>query len=174
MKVITDNLGREWEIKITITNIQRVKEHTGVDLTRLVVIDSNGNVDNGKSMVNQLADDPVKLMMVIWTLCRPQAEARQIDPEAFFNGFSGDAIPAANYAMLEEVADFFPSAQRRMIRRYIDLTRRCGDIIEKNCEKLFSDPRYEEFTERQIQEIVAEQNKEWEKLLNSPTASPVQ
>lgn len=174
MKAITDNLGRQWELKINITNLQRVKEFTGVDLTKLVVMDSSGKIDSEKSTINTLAEDPVKLMMVIWTLCEKQASAKQIDAEAFFEGFAGDAIPAANYALLEEVADFFPSAQRQAFRKYIDLTRRCGDIIGKNYEKLLSDHRYEEFVEQQIQQIVDEQDRELEALLNSPTNSQEQ
>lgn len=109
MHIFTDAAGREWSLVITIGTIRRVRELAGVDLMQI----ANGD------LLQRLAD-PVLLADVLWAICKPQADAKGVAPDAFAEGLLGDAIEAATKAFLAEVIAFFPSQTRALLQRVLD------------------------------------------------------
>jgi hypothetical protein len=122
MKTFPDTTGRTWTVAVTVDAIKRVRGLANVDL--MTVID-------GK-LVGRLSTDPVLLVDVLYALCKPEADAAGVSDEDFGRAMAGDAIGLATDALLEDLADFFPSARRTVLRKALAKTRaveaRAGEI----------------------------------------------
>jgi hypothetical protein len=102
VKPFTDSQGRTWNVTINVSAIKRVRDILGVDLL---------DVANG-DLLSRLADDPCVLVDVLYVLCKPDADAKGITDEDFGRGMVGGALDEASSALMKELLDFFPSAQR--------------------------------------------------------------
>ena len=107
MKTFADNAGRTWTVAINVDCIRRVKKLLDVNLLDAI---------EGK-LIEQLVSDPVLLCDVIYVICKPEADAQSVSDEEFGRAMAGDAIDAATNALLEELADFFPSGKRQVLRK---------------------------------------------------------
>ena len=107
MKTFTDNAGRTWTVTVNVDAIRRVRSLLGVDLL---------SVADGK-LLERLVADPVLLCDVIYAVCRPEADAKQVSDEEFGRAMAGDAIDLATTALLEELVAFFPLAKRRLLAK---------------------------------------------------------
>ncbi len=113
MKTFTDNAGRTWTVAINVDAIKRVRDLLEVDL--LEVLD-------GK-LIEKLYRDPVLLCDVVYTACKPEADARSVTDEDFGRAMAGDAIEHAAKALLEELVDFSPSPRDRAnLQRILETT----------------------------------------------------
>jgi hypothetical protein len=106
MTHFTDNQGRTWVLTVNVDAIKRVRQLTDVDLLTVV----------GGDLLERLAEDPVLLCDVLFALCKPEADAKQVSDEDFGRSMSGDAIETATTALLEAIADFFPSRKAALLR----------------------------------------------------------
>lgn len=104
MRRFTDNDGREWVVSVNVAAVKRVRALTGVDLL--------GLLDPSSCVAEKLAD-PVTLCDVLFAVVSPDADKRGVASECFGAAMGGDAIDSATAALMAEVVDFFPSAQRR-------------------------------------------------------------
>jgi len=102
MKAFTDSQGRTWPVVINVSAIKRVRDILGVDLL---------DVANG-DLLARLADDPCVLVDVLYVLCKPDADAKGVTDEDFGRGMVGGVLDEASSALMKELLDFFPSAQR--------------------------------------------------------------
>ena len=102
MKPFTDSQGRTWNVTVNVSAIKRVRDILGVDLL---------DVANG-DLLSRLADDPCVLVDVLFVLCKPEADAKGVSDEDFGRGMVGGVLDEASAALLKELLDFFPSAQR--------------------------------------------------------------
>jgi len=102
MKTFNDSQGRTWSVVINVGAIKRVRDLLGVDLL---------DVANGE-LLSRLADDPCALVDVLYVLCKPEADAKGVTDEDFGRGMVGGVLDEAASALLKELLDFFPSAQR--------------------------------------------------------------
>ena len=102
MKPFTDASGRTWELTVVVSAVKRVRDLLGVDLM---------DVASG-DLLERLADDPVLLVDVLYVLCKPQADAKSITDEDFGRAMVGGVLDEAASALMKELLDFFPSAQR--------------------------------------------------------------
>jgi hypothetical protein len=115
MQTFTDSAGRTWNVTVNVGAIKRVRDLLGVDLL---------DVANG-DLLARLADDPCLLVDVLFALCKPDADAKGVDDEDFGRGMVGGALDEASAALMKELLDFFPSAQRakalgRMARKIVE------------------------------------------------------
>jgi len=128
MKTFSDNAGRTWTVQIDVAAIKRVRSLIDVDL--LDAVDGN--------LLERLVADPVLLCDVIYCLCRPQAEKSGVTDEDFGRAMAGDALEAATGALLEELADFFPPAKRRLLKKALgklrELEARALEVAEARLE----------------------------------------
>src|SRR5262245_66052332 len=104
MKTFSDNAGRIWTLQINVDAIKRVRDLAEVNLLEVV---------EGK-LLERLISDPVLLCDVIYSVCKPEADAKQVSDEDFGRAMAGDAIEAATTALLEELVGFFPQARRKV------------------------------------------------------------
>ena len=102
MKPFTDKEGREWPVVVNVGAVKRVRDILGVDLLDVAKGD----------LLERLADDPVLLVNVLYVLCRPEADARGVSDEDFGRAMVGGVLDEAASALMKELLDFFPSAQR--------------------------------------------------------------
>ena len=107
MKTFKDNAGRTWTITVNVDAIKRVRSLLNVNLMDAV---------DGK-LLEQLATDPVLLCDVIYCLCKPEADTKNVTDEDFGRSMAGDAIEHATTALLEELVDFFPLGKRRVLQK---------------------------------------------------------
>jgi hypothetical protein len=115
MKQFTDNSGRTWTVPVNVDGIKRVRSLLGVNLLDVL--------DDGCKLLADLHDDPVLLVDVLYCLCKPEAEAKQVTDEEFGRAMSGDALLHASKALLEGLSDFFPNArQRAAMKRLLQTT----------------------------------------------------
>jgi hypothetical protein len=115
MKTFTDSQGRTWSLVINVSAVKRVRDVLGVDLL---------DVANG-DLLSRLADDPCLLVDVLFALCKPEADAKGVTDEDFGRAMVGGVLDEAASALLKELLDFFPSAQRaralgRMARKIVE------------------------------------------------------
>ena len=102
MKPLTDSVGRAWEVTVNVGAVRRVRDLLGVDLMDVA----------GGDLLDRLADDPVLLVDVLYVLVKPQADAKGVSDEDFGRAMVGGVLDEAASALMKELLDFFPSAQR--------------------------------------------------------------
>jgi hypothetical protein len=102
MKTFTDSQGRTWTVVVNVSAVKRVRDLLDVDLL---------DVANG-DLLARLADDPCLLVDVLFALSKPEAQAKGVTDEDFGRGMVGGVLDEASSALMKELLDFFPSAQR--------------------------------------------------------------
>ena len=113
MTTFNDTQGRTWTISINVDAIRRVRSLLNVNLLDAV---------DGK-LLEQLVVDPVLLCDILFALVKPEADARNVTDEDFGRALGGDALDHATTALLEGLADFFPSAKAAVFRQAIEKLR---------------------------------------------------
>ncbi len=103
MHSFKDPKGQTWDIFINVNTIKRVRSRCNVNLL---------DVFEGK-LLDRLATDPVLLVDVLYVLCQPQADMRNITDEMFAELMAGDVIEAATKALCDELVSFSPSPKHR-------------------------------------------------------------
>ncbi len=125
MKTFNDNAGRTWTISINVDAIKRVRGLLDVDL--LGILDGQ--------LIEKLYRDPVLLCDVVYAVCKPEADAREISDEEFGRAMAGDAIEHATKALLEELVNFCPSPRdranlQRILATTWNVMDKARDVIE--------------------------------------------
>jgi len=105
MRTFKDNAGRDWTVAINVDVVQRVRDLLKLDL--LGVLDGE--------LTQKLIDDPVLLCNVVYVVCKPEADAKNVKDTDFGRAMAGDAIDAATTTLLEELVDFFPKSRRGLL-----------------------------------------------------------
>jgi hypothetical protein len=108
MKTFKDNAGRTWSVAINVDAVKRIKARVGVDLLMVGVSDAR--------LAAELAEDPIKLVDVLFAAMEPEAVANGVTDVEFGRAMGGDAIDDATAALMEEVVDFFPKGRRSVLR----------------------------------------------------------
>jgi hypothetical protein len=107
MRVYKDNAGRTWSISINVDAAKRLRDF-GFDLNKFTEGDA--------AMINSLADDPVRMVDVLFVVVKPEADALKITDEDFGRSMGGDSLDAALTALMGEIIDFFPSRLRGILK----------------------------------------------------------
>jgi hypothetical protein len=142
MKSFTDNAGRVWTLAVNVAAIKRVRAICDVDLNSIVEMDAD-NKPSAK-LLERLSTDPVLLVDVLYAVCKPEADAKNIGDEDFGRAMAGDAIDHATAALLDEIIDFFPEAKREAFKKILSATRRFEAIARKRMETLLADGSFED------------------------------
>mgnify|MGYP001318999647 CR=1 FL=1 len=128
-RIFDDNNNRRWHVSVNVASIKRVKALLGVDL--LAITDGN--------LLERIIGDPVQLCDILYALCQPQAQLDEVTDEQFGQGLCGDSIEHATTALLESLADFFPSGKRQVLHKALAKIREVeAKAIELANQKLDS------------------------------------
>ncbi len=145
MRKFTDNEGREWILELNVFAIKRVRDLAEVDLL---------DVKDGK-VFETLLSDPITLCNVIYVICKPEADAKEISDEDFGRSMAGDAIENATTALLEELTDFFPNPSRRaVLRKALEKLKGLESLMIETADKVMDDPRMEQEMRKAIESVV--------------------
>lgn len=136
MKTFNDNAGRTWTVSVNVDGIRRVRTLLSVNLLDVL--------DDGCKLLAQLHDDPVLLVDILYCLCKPEADTKQISDEAFGRSMSGDALLHGAQALLEGLSDFFPNARHRaamkgLLAKTQQVADRLLDHVELTIQQLDPD-----------------------------------
>ena len=142
MKSFTDNLGRTWTLVVNVAAIKRVRALCGVDLNAIVEVDKNNTPT--AELLERLSTDPVLLVDVLYAVCKPECDRKNISDEDFGAAMAGDAIEQATSALLDEVVDFFPTAKRAALQKILAATRRIEALAKKKLENILGSAEFEE------------------------------
>jgi len=101
MKIFKDVKGESWEIIINVAAIKKVRDLLNADLLDV------------QTTLPRLLADPIFLVDVLYCLCKPQADAKNISDEQFGEGMAGDCLGSAKNTLVEELKSFFPTPEER-------------------------------------------------------------
>jgi len=130
VRAFKDSAGRSWTLQIHVEAIKRVRGLIQVDLLDLA---------EGK-LIERLASDPILLCDVVYAVIKPDADAISVSDVDFGRAMGGDCLEAATTALLEELADFFPSSKRQILRMALIKFRDVDAKILALAEKRMSSP----------------------------------
>lgn len=104
-----DKEGREWHTTITVNTVRRVRELTDVLLTDAADSD----------LIERLYGDVLMLCDVLYAVCKPEADKRGIDAEAFGELLANETIDEACESFMGDLIRFFPSGRRQRAERIL-------------------------------------------------------
>ena len=142
MKSFTDNAGRVWMLAVNVGAIKRVRALCGVDLNSIIELDEK-NKPTAK-LLERLSTDPVLLVDVLYAVCKPECDSKNVTDEEFGAAMAGDAIDLATSTLLDEIIDFFPEAKRLAFQKILSATRRFEEIARKRLTDMLTDNRFED------------------------------
>ena len=143
MKTFKDNAGRTWTVTVNVDAIKRVRSLLDVNLLDAV---------DGK-LLERLVTDPVLLCDVIYCVCKPEADTKNISDEDFGRAMAGDAIEHATTALLEELVDFFPLGKRRVLQKALGKLKTLEAKALAVAEKRIDSPELEAEMEAALNSI---------------------
>lgn len=110
MPSFKDCEAREWNLRIDVDAIRRVRSAFSIDLATLLA---------SPESIERLTDDVCLTIDVIYELCRPVATQLGITAEAFGRSLFGDPLGNAVRAFEEALIEFLPESSRRETARQI-------------------------------------------------------
>jgi len=154
MKTFTDNASRTWTAVVNVDAFKRVKSLLNVNLMEAV---------EGK-LLERLVSDPILLCDVIYAVCKPEADAKNVTDVQFGQAMGGDAIDLATTALLEELCDFFPQGRRVLLRKALEKLQRFQTLAYKTAGERLDSPEMD----KKLQAIL---NISMDSALNSAESS---
>jgi len=129
MKIVKDDQGRPWQITVTAASALRVEQQVQAPLEREVPqpdgtttrerITTPFTIAEITSVTNTLTilrTSAIVTAQALWAIVQPQAVAKNISQDEFLDALSGDALEQMATALADELIEFFPAAQRPMVR----------------------------------------------------------
>lgn len=104
MKLFKDKTGREWAVDVTIGALKRIKDVLDVNLYE---------IESGDPpLATRLQTDLAFMVDVIYVVCKPQCDEKNVTGEQFGEALDGEAVLRARTAFFEALIDFFRQTQR--------------------------------------------------------------
>jgi len=127
MKTFTDNAGRTWTVTINVDAMKRVRDALGIHLGKVL--------DDKLTPLAEILEDPIRLVDVVYCLCKQQADSQSVSDVDFGRAMAGDAIMASADAFVEALTDFFPNARARaMLAALMGKGRKVRDLMIQRAE----------------------------------------
>lgn len=152
MKSFTDNNGQTWIINVNVGALKRVKSLCD-GLNLLNVITFTERSEPRTDVLDQISSDPVLLVDVLYAICKPEADAKGINDEAFGAALSGDVIEYATKQLLEAIVDFFPEAKRKVCQKIIMAANRFAEKQKQILLETLESPEMAKIIDSQLEEL---------------------
>lgn len=162
MRTFQDNQKRTWEVEINVSVVKRVRGALDLDLL--------GVMEGG--VLERLVNDPVLLCDLIYVVCQPQAEKADISDEDFGRAMAGDAIDHATSAVLEELADFFPSPRRGLLKKSLAKIEKLEGMAVSAAEKMLKSSKLDNRLRKELKGLENEFSSAPKKPGGSSISSP--
>jgi hypothetical protein len=126
VRAFKDTAGRTWVVSVTVADLKRIRQLTGIELGKLPV---------GK-LVETLSD-PETFVDVLFVLVKDQADRAGISDEQFGRSLGGDTLENASQVFWRAWADFCPSQTRRLLLGLAETAEeRTRELVDKALEEL--------------------------------------
>jgi hypothetical protein len=109
---------------------------------------------------------------VIYCLCKPEADSKNVSDVDFGRAMGGDAIDGATTALLEELVDFFPQAKRRVLAKALAKLQKLQAAALAAVETRLDSPELERQMAQRLQELSSLSGDALESSASIPAASP--
>jgi hypothetical protein len=123
MKTFHDTAGREWAITIDVNAIKRVLKAPIEYLGEPIKVNILELVEPDSPLLKKIADYPPLVCDVVYALCKPQCDEKQISDEDFGRAMGGDVLEKVLDCLIEETIDFFPDSRRAILRKVLEKGR---------------------------------------------------
>ena len=164
MAEFKDAKGDVWRVAITGATVKRARDLLKLDIGRLV----ESTDDSDQPLLTRIELDIALLVDLLYVVCLPQADDREVSDVDFAERLDGEALYRAHEALLEAFADFFRARRRIDIVSAIDrqrvLVRRAVEIADNVISS-------EEFSRKMQAELTA-LGESCARLLRSPEPTP--
>lgn len=138
MHSFQDKNGKKWNIELNVGTAKRVKSECGIDLVNVITMSRDGKAQ--ASALERLAEDPILLVDVLFSLCKEQAKEFEIDDFAFAELFNADAVEQASNALMEEIINFSQPAKRKALTRIYRTAKDFAARMDKQLEQILESP----------------------------------
>ena len=162
MKTFNDNAARSWTVQVNVDAIKRVRDLAQVNLLEVV---------EGK-LLERLISDPILLCDVIYCLCKPEADTKNVSDADFGRAMAGDAIDGATTALLEDLVDFFPQAKRRVLAKALAKLQKLQTAALAAVETRLDSPELDRQMAARLAQLENSSGSALESLASPPVPSP--
>jgi len=145
MPQFTDSQGDGWSLAITIGTAKRAKEHLAVDLLQ--------PLEGSPPLLTRLSTDLIFLCDLLFAICQPQAEQRQLTDVQFAERLAGEALQGAHEALMEGLVDFFRQLRRPDVVAAIDKQREVIRRAVELAEQTVQSNEFDRLIDRELQKI---------------------
>jgi len=121
MKTFNDTKGREWQVAINVATVKRVRDLLELDLLEIAPAEDESATP---PLFLRLAEDPILFADVLYVLCKPECDGRNVSDEDFGAALGGDVIGAATDALLAEIVNFFHGSKRQTLAKALAMTNK--------------------------------------------------
>ena len=90
---------------------------------------------------------------MVYAICKPEADARQITDADFGRAMAGEVIDAAATVLLEELASFFGPERRRVLEKAIRKMELLRTKVLQKAETMIDSPLIESRLEAELARI---------------------
>lgn len=155
-----DKSGRAWPVVVNGYTIKRVLDLLKVDL---------GDLSAGDPpLLTRIDTDIAFLVDLIYVVCKPDADDRDVSDVAFAAVLEGDVLHDAHEALMEELVLFFQSLRRPHIVRLIEKQREIVNRAVKLAEETVTSDGFNAAIDRRMEAL----GKSFASLPESLDASP--
>lgn len=158
MHKFTDDRGRDWTLRLTITEAKRVRDELGLSLI------ADEDLRKATGDLETTAD-------VLHCLCRQQAEERGIDPGQFGELLT-ECFAAAADALLDELAAFFRKLGKTALATLAERIQTASRTMETRATELLASDRVDEAIDQAIRQAEQELDRFAGKRSTSGQESP--
>lgn len=162
MPKFNDSKGRTWAVKLDAPTIRAVRTtFDGLDLA-----------SRDCTTYDKLANDPVLLVDVLYTICEKQATAAGVSDVDFGEALVGDAIDHACSALLEGLLDFLPQRTRALLTAIAKKNEKIRDHAIARAMEAINNPDLERRAMEKLDEALDSESLRTLTQLLSVTSTP--
>lgn len=133
MQTFKDNKENVWTIELNYDAMRRVQADTRLDLTSPFPSQATG-----ESVVWILNSSIIRLLDVLWSICRPKAEERGIKRPWFEAAIEGEPIEEARLKLLDELIAFFQRNRRTAEAEFVAENKSAIEKLQVLADELSS------------------------------------
>jgi hypothetical protein len=145
MHSFTDKRDRTWQLDVNVDAVEQIRTECQIDLLEAT--------DPEAHLLDRLAENPVKLVAMLYVLCREQAEADGVTPRDFGRAMGGEAIDRAAEAFEKALVDFFPRLRRLLLGKALEKTRATKAAAVDRAVAYMESPAFAQKLDRLLSEL---------------------
>ena len=143
MANFSDKDGRNWQVNLNVHTIKQIKQILEIDLLDEKV----------HEVLQQIADDVVLAVDVLYLALKEQLDTAQISDEEFGKSLGGDCLNEAVGALVQALINFYPNPQKReFLKRLWEKSTKHMDKTNQEMLNMLEDVRVEETIAKRMEE----------------------